>query len=269
MKCPTCLSLDIDLVEWRPDTTRELLCLRCTTQWVHGTPRAQRATKADRAAALKDRFPSADSVLAARREAVEGMKQRFLAAHPDTDQDVQDYWRTYQEVFSRHGLWTCDPQRLKDFANIPTGADPGIQAGFNIEWNALGEADAARRTRESLAYLLHDEGPTSLEDRLSALIRGHDGFGMKGFREALLTKALAVVEPDRWIAILKYTGSAGKREIAESVYGLRLPEPESVNWTIGRLITWSNDLLLELLGDGFVDGPHRAKFLWGAKDGRW
>ncbi|MFJ8114273.1 hypothetical protein [Streptomyces sp. NPDC096132] len=50
------------------------------------------------------------------------------------------------------------------------------------------------------------------------------------------------------------------------VYGLELPAPESVNWTLGRLILWSNDLLRALVGEGFANQQHSAAFLWWAKD---
>ena len=89
---------------------------------------------------------------------------------------------------------------------------------------------------------------------------------MKGFKEALLTKVLCIVYPDRFLTILMYTGLAGKREIARSLWGLELPDPEVTTWTRGRLILWSNDLLLALLGDGFRHQQHAAEFLWWAKD---
>ncbi len=62
--------------------------------------------------------------------------------------------------------------------------------------------------------------------------------------QALLTKVLCIAEPRRFLPIVKYTGAAGKKEIAETVFGLRLPEPEATSFTIGRLIIWSNDLLM-------------------------
>ena len=34
----------------------------------------------------------------------------------------------------------------------------------------------------------------------------------------------------------------------------------------GRLILWSNDLLRELVGNGFENQQHAADFLWWAKD---
>ncbi|MEU9106898.1 hypothetical protein AB0D54_21600 [Streptomyces xanthophaeus] len=90
---------------------------------------------------------------------------------------------------------------------------------------------------------------------------------MTGFKEALLTRVLCVVRPDRFLTILKYTTEAGgKREIARKVDGLELPAPESVNRTRGRLILWSNDLLHTLVGDGFVNQQHSAALLWWAKD---
>jgi hypothetical protein len=61
-------------------------------------------------------------------------------------------------------------------------------------------------------------------------------------------------------------GEAGKREIARSLWGLELPDPKRVDWTIGRLILWCNDLLLALLGEGFRHQQHAADFLWWAKD---
>lgn len=106
-----------------------------------------------------------------------------------------------------------------------------------------------------------------LEDRLEQLLSGAKPFAMTGFKEALLTRVLCVMDPDRFLTILKYTTEAGsKREIARMDYGLELPAPESVNWTLGRLILWSNDLLLDLAGDGFANQQHAAAFLWWAKD---
>ena len=51
----------------------------------------------------------------------------------------------------------------------------------------------------------------------TALINDTTSFGMKGFKETLLTKVLCIVYPDRYLTILKYTGEARKREIARSL----------------------------------------------------
>ena len=90
---------------------------------------------------------------------------------------------------------------------------------------------------------------------------------MKGWKEALLTKTLCVVYPQRFVPILTYTSpKGGKKEVIESMWGLRLPHPRTVSRSIGRLITWSNDLLLELAGEGFAHTQHVSQFLWMAKD---
>jgi hypothetical protein len=106
---------------------------------------------------------------------------------------------------------------------------------------------------------------TFIEDRLTNLIIGHRGLGFVGSREALDTKVLCMVGPNRFLPITSCTGNAGKREIAKWVYDLRLPDPEATSWTIGRLVFWSNGLLLELVGEGF-DTEHAAGFLRWAKD---
>lgn len=87
-----------------------------------------------------------------------------------------------------------------------------------------------------IEYLLYGPDEVPLEDRPQHLLSGTKPFAMTGFKESLLTRVLCVVQPERFLSILKYTTEAGgKMEIARAVYGLELPAPESVNWTLGRL----------------------------------
>lgn len=146
------------------------------------------------------------------------------------------------------------------------GANPGNMSVFNDTWNEMGDEAGAATVRKVVEYLLRGPETTPLEDRLTQLINDTRSFGMKGFKEALLTRVLCIVHPERYLTILKYTsGEVGKREIARAIWGLELPDPQTVNWTIGRLIVWSNDLLLALCGDGFETHQHAAYFLWWAK----
>jgi hypothetical protein len=39
-----------------------------------------------------------------------------------------------------------------------------------------------------------------------------------------------------------------------------LPEPAAVSWTIGQWIFWSNDLPVELAGEGFEHAEHVGEF---------
>ncbi|MGW1818507.1 hypothetical protein ACWCQM_33685 [Streptomyces sp. NPDC002125] len=240
---------------------------RCGFSWEHKAPVVSEPNPARSLGDLKSRFPKAEDVDPEQLERVARLKERYLADKPELDPGVAAYWAKYQRIFSADGLWTCDPRVLKDFANSEIGARPGNQATFNSAWNDMGDAAAAEATRQTIEHLLRGPEGVPLEDRLEQLLSGAKPFAMTGFKEALLTKVLCVMDPDRFLTILKYTTEAGgKREIARMVYGLELPAPESVNWTLGRLILWSNDLLLDLAGDGFANQQHAAAFLWWAKD---
>ncbi|MFC8276367.1 hypothetical protein ACFUJR_28320 [Streptomyces sp. NPDC057271] len=240
---------------------------RCGYEWEHREPTVPQGNPLRSFDELKARFPKAEGVAPGKVERVARLKEEYLAGKPDFDPDVAAYWAKYQQVFSSDGLWTCDPRVLKDFANSEVGARPGNQATFNSAWNEMGDAVAGEATRQTIEYLLRGPDDVPREDRLQQLLDGTQPFAMTGFKEALLTRVLCVMYPDRYLTILKYTTEAGgKREIARMVFGLELPSPESVNWTLGRLIFWSNDLLNDLAGEGFANRQHAAAFLWWAKD---
>ncbi|WP_329533152.1 hypothetical protein OG568_24850 [Streptomyces sp. NBC_01450] len=264
--CPLCSDdEDIELVRVLDDG-RRVVKHRCGYAWEHGertAPKEPSRSFGD----LKARFPKPDDVDPRWLERAARLKTQYLATKPDFDPQVAEYWARYQKIFSLDGLHTCDPRFLKDFANSDVGAHPGNQATFNSAWNAMGDVAAGESTRQTIEYLLYGPDDEPLEDRLHHLLAGTKPFAMTGFKEALLTRVLCVVQPERFLSILKYTTEAGgKREIARAVYGIELPAPESVNWTRGRLILWSNDLLHTLVGEGFANQQHSAAFLWWAKD---
>jgi hypothetical protein len=266
--CPICSSDDLD-GNRQTDGTILVRCGACQHTWTRGEPR-RAPVRVDTLEAARKRFPSAGDVTPARLERVEAMKREFLARRPQPDPEVAPYWERYQQVFSAEGLRSCRPQDLKDFANTPTGARPGNMSVFNDEWNALGTEAAAARTRDAIEYLLRGPADRPLEERLTDLIDERDGRGMKGFKESLLTKVLCVMQPDRFVPILTYsTEAGGKREIAKWFYDLALPDQNRVQWTIGRLIIWSNDLLLSLVGDGFSHTQLIAQFFWDTKTHRF
>ncbi|MFC8521093.1 hypothetical protein [Streptomyces sp. NPDC057257] len=265
--CPLC-SEDEDIdVAGTLDDGRRVVRHRCGYEWAHGEPNALRREPACSFTDLKARFPKPADVEPAWQERAARLKEEYLATKPGFDPEVAAYWARYQKIFSPDGLPVCDPRLLKDFANSDVGAHPGNQATFNSAWNALGDTAAGESTRRTIEHLLYGPAEVPPEDRLQELLAGTRPFAMTGFKEAHLTRVLCVVEPDRYLSILKYTTpTGGKREIARLVYGLELPAPESVNWTLGRLILWSNDLLRTLVGDGFANQQHSAAFLWWAKD---
>jgi hypothetical protein len=199
------------------------------------------------------------------RERVRALRDQFLQRNPTPDPEVAPYWARYQRIFGADGLQDASPYDLKSFANTTTGAHPGNMSVFNKAWNEMGNEVAADRLRGVIDYLLRGSDGLSIEDRMNRLIDPQDPIGMTGFRESLLTKVLCVMQPDRFLPILIYTSPAGgKRQIAGSVFGLDLPAPEATSMTRGRLGFWSNHLLRELSGAGFVDLAHTAEFLWWA-----
>lgn len=266
--CPTCASdEDIHVDEKLGDGRLRVRCGECGTGWVHGQPAvpAPKAMSSFDKAWLK--FPTPAMVSTGRHARVEELKQQFLTMKPVEDPAVAPYWRHYQQVFFRDGLWTCKPQDLKDFANSDVGANPGNMSAFNTAWNQMGEAAAAEQVRSTIDYLLYGPDSILLEDRLTHLIQGTKGMGMTGFRESLLTRVLCIVKPDEFLPILTYSGAGtGKRDITQAVFGLKMPKQDQVSMQIGRLAVWSNNLLLELVGDGFESCQHASAFLWWAKD---
>ncbi|MGW7026072.1 hypothetical protein ACWGFX_02560 [Streptomyces xanthophaeus] len=264
--CPLC-SDDEDVEARTLDGGRRMVRHRCGYEWEHREAAPVQKNPPRAFGDLKARFPKPEDVDPARRERVDRLKEQYLAVRPGSAPEVAAYWAKYRRVFSPEGLRTGSPRLLKDFANSEIGARPGNQATFNSAWNDMGDALAGEATRATVEYLLYGPADVPLEDRFQQLLDGAKPFAMTGFKEALLTRVLCVVHPDRFLTILKYTTEAGgKREIARKVYGLELPAPESVNWTRGRLILWSNDLLHTLVGDGFAHQQHSAAFLWWAKD---
>jgi hypothetical protein len=266
--CAVCSSADIQLLEALADGRKRVECENCGRVWTHGTAAApvQKETGVESSGAtylsLKNRFPKPEDVEPGTAARAHALKARFLAEEqPTPGPKVGPYWAKFQEIFSDEGLPEATPDELKLFANDPTGVYSGIMTEFNKAWNRMGAVEGSERVRQVVDHLLR--GPGEVEDRLTDLIQGKFSFSMPGFKEALLTKTLCVVYPERFLTIVTYDQ---KRSMAHAVYGLDLPGADRVSWTIGRLIVWSNDLLRELVGDGFVDQQHAAQFLWWAKD---
>jgi len=266
--CPECNSDEDIHVDAKLDDGRlQVRCGECGAGWMHGVAKAPTPVSMSSFDKAWLKFPTSAMVTSGRAARVEELKRQFLAMKPVEDPAVAPYWRHYQQVFSHDGLWTCKPQDLKDFANSDVGANPGNMSVFNTAWNQMGEAAAAEQVRSAIDYLLYGPDSIPLEDRLTHLIVGHQGMGMTGFRESLLTRVLCVVKPDEFLPILTYSGAGtGKRDITRAVFGLNMPKQDQVSMQIGRLAVWSNNLLLDLAGDGFSSCQHASAFLWWAKD---
>jgi hypothetical protein len=276
--CPLCVREDdVFLLRTLPDGRKQAECRDCNFTFAFGSvtpepkPAARKSTprKVDKAvvaprplAYVVQQFPKVAEVSGSARDRAEALKDEFLSSRSyEPDPLVARHWAKFRWVFSAEGLDKAVISDLKLFADDPIGASTGDPTEFDKAWLLLGEFEGARRVRAVTNHLLR--GPGALEDRLADVVNGHFAMSMPGWSEALLTKTLAVVEPDRFLPVVAYDD---KRAIASAVYGIDLPEVDLTAWTIGRLAVWSNDLLVELVGDGFVDLQHAAEFLrWARK----
>lgn len=263
ISCFKCFSdNDIHLQGTAPDGARILRCGECGHTWSPDVPTTSPTFTRTPFEMAKGRFATPSMVSAEQLARVSRLKKQFLKANPEQPTEVDEHWARYREVFSRKGLAACEPQVLQEFATNPIGANPGTMTVFNRAWKRLGEEEAAERTRGAIEFLLRGPATTPVEDRLTQLIDDPEAMGMPGLREPLLTKVLCVTEPERFLPILTYGAEeTGKRHIARALYGLHLPKVDQAAMRIGRLATWSNDLLLELVGDGFGGTQHAASFL--------
>src|SRR5689334_1037143 len=265
--CPLCVRED-DVVVLRtlPDGRKEAECTDCKFTFPFGSPTPEPKAAPARKSAPRSgpkrsastvvtprpiayavqQFPTVADVAPDALERVETLKQEFLGTPYEPDPLVQRHWAKFTWVFSADGIDKATIYDLKLFADDPTGLSTGDPTEFDKAWVLLGELEGARRIRQVTKHLLR--GPGELEDRLSNLIGQGFAFSMPGWGEALLTKTLAVADPDRFLPIARYTD---KRAIAGSVYRVELPDTDLTSLTIGRVGVWSNDLLVELLGDGF------------------
>lgn len=268
ISCFKCLSdNDIHLEGTAPDGTRILRCGECGHTWTPKVPTTAPTLTRSPFEMAKGRFATSAMVDPGLMARVARLKKQYLKTDAGQSAEVDEYWSRYKAVFSRKGLAACAPRDLRNFANDATGADAGNVFTFNRTWKLLGDEAAAERTRATIEYLVRGPATIPVEDRLTHLIDDHAGTGMPGFKEPLLTKVLCIAEPRRFLPLLTYGAEGtGKRDLTLAVYGLHLPKVDQTSMQIGRLATWSNDLLLELVGDGFTSTQHAAGFLTWAKD---
>lgn len=264
--CPKCHSEDITGTP-QADSRLLITCANCGHQWVRGEARRDPSRPAVQTIdSLHAAFPTAADVRPDVRERVALLTSEFLLNRPELDPEVVAFRERYRELFSRDALSTAPAEDLLQFATSDTVASAGNMSGLNRAWKTQGPETAAHKVRESIEYLLYGPESLRIEDRLTQLLDGKK-IGLPSFnKEPLLTKVLCIVEPDRFLPVLRYTAPTdGKKEIAKLVFDLDLPPAEKVAWTLGRLITWSNDLLRSLVGNDIPDLQHAAQFLRWAK----
>lgn len=162
----------------------------------------------------------------------------------DRDDERREQGKRLGELLSEANLddVIADPERFEvlDFGHLAHNwyGGPGPQSVVHKHLNE--GPDAKRRLALALRHLLYDDG--EIADRLDDVLL-KEAWRMPGFGEALATKALAVVDPDRWLPLYQYGGDKGKLRLMESPE-LGLVVPAGIEeQTIGRRIVATNDLL--------------------------
>jgi hypothetical protein len=265
--CPNCNSEDITGTP-QADSRLLITCADCGHEWLRGEARRDPGRPAVQTIdSLHAAFPKPADVRFDVRERVGSLIADYKLDHREPDAEAAEFRARYQQLFSPEGLPGATPDDLLTFATSDTLANAGNMSGLNRAWKTQGADKATAKVRESIDYLLRGPDSLRLEDRLTQLIEGKKGLGFPSFnKEPLLTKVLCVVEPERFLPVLRYSAPTdGKKEIAKLVYELDLPPAEKVGWTIGRLVVWSNDLLRSLVGNDIPDLQHAAQFLAWAK----
>jgi len=148
-------------------------------------------------------------------------------------------------------LATPDVTALRRLAG-PAYGSPGPQPGMN----RLLQSD---ESAEQVASWLHDllYGSDALEQRIEAALTGENA--LHGVKEAIVTKALAVVDPDRWFPSYVTESDNGKRRILDL---LGLPPVPATLSTAEAMID-SNDRIRAVLEPHFPDDP------WGMQQFSW
>ncbi|MFP5325899.1 MAG: AAA family ATPase, partial [Acidimicrobiia bacterium] len=154
-------------------------------------------------------------------------------------------------ALTEDALGTPDIAALRRLAG-PAYGSPGPQPGFN---RLLQDEATTAQVASWLLDLLYSQDP--LEARITRALSGPGA--LAGVKEAMVTKALAVVDPDRWMPTYVTTGPVGKRRILE-VLGLPLPPPAA---TIAEEMMDGNDRIRAVLEPYFPDDP------WGMQAFAW
>jgi hypothetical protein len=153
-------------------------------------------------------------------------------------------------ALSRDGLDDPDAQLLRRLAGKTYGY-PGAQPGY---YTLLQTDDGVAKVAATFRYLLY--GPGDVADRLDDCIRGEHK--LPSVAEAMMVKALAVADPDRWYPNHVTTGKSGKLAVLE-VLGQKPPAAPNP----GALAVASNDRIRQLLDPHFPGDPGGiGEFTW-------
>ncbi len=185
-------------------------------------------------------------------ELVELIKQfRAEAGYPSEGRPEREAERDeLAEALTTEGLADPDVRLLRPVAGRAYGS-AGPQPGF---YRLLQTEDDLARVTDRLRFLLY--GPGDVVERLEECLGGERK--LKGLGEAMMVKALAVTDPQRWIPCYITGGKVGKRTILD-LLGVEAPDGLSA----GAAAAATNDAIRKRLEPHFPDDP------WGMREFTW
>lgn len=133
---------------------------------------------------------------------------------------------------------------LNRFAASAYGS-PGPQPEFN---RRIQDDDTLRLVLANIDHVLYGEGDVA--DRIDEILTAPERM-VPGFKEALITKALAIAHPDRWFPSYVSAGPKGKVKVIQRL-GLSAPNASA---TVGQRATQSNNILDDALDPLIGDDP--------------
>jgi MoxR-like ATPase len=185
---------------------------------------------------------------------IERLVQQFRA---ETGYPIEGDARRDQERAELAGALTPEALAQPDVATLrrvagPAYGSPGPQPGIN---RLLQSDDTTVKAAALFADLLYGDG--EITDRIERAINGPRA--LPGVKEAMITKALAVADPGRWIPNYVTSGPVGKRRVLE-LLGLEHNAPATV---AAADIVATNDRVRNALA------PHFRDDAWGMQQFSW
>jgi 5-methylcytosine-specific restriction protein B len=190
---------------------------------------------------------------------LQGLADKFRADRPyptASDADHEAERKKWAERLRSENLPTLSYETFRSVYNTKVYGMPGPQATLNV---TLRDAAQAEWDRFLLAvdYLLWDQADP-IETRINRVLDEAD-LGLRGFKDAVVMKLLAVCHPDRVLPVFPFTGDHGKARMLKEL-GLSVPP---LSASAGQRQIESNDALRQLMEPLFPgDAWGQAQFLY-------
>ena len=176
----------------------------------------------------------------------------------DTSQKAQQ--EIWQQMLQPQNLASIPLTEIRRIYNGGAYGSPGPQSILNTTIRDGGDA-AFQRLLVALNHLLWDQDEP-FESRIDRVMNDDDR-GLRGFKESVIMKFLAIAYPERFLALYVFSGEQGKAA-ALSLLGQQSPD---LSEPVGRRQVLSNDALRAITEPLFPgDLWAQSRFLYWLRD---